>query len=90
MPSSRSSTLQWPLPRLRISRQAIPAPGAVVRVPAVRGDTGPISVLAPWLFAAGNLVIAGIAVMTIWLTFKGELLPAPVQADTPRTERGRD
>jgi hypothetical protein len=36
-----------------------------------------------------DLVIAGIAVMTIWLTFKGELLPAPVHADTPLTERGR-
>lgn len=49
---------------------------------ATRGDTGPAAVLAPWLFAAANLVIIAIAIMTLWLMFSGRLIAAPA-APTP-------
>jgi tellurite resistance protein len=42
----------------------------------VRGDTGPVKTLAPWLFAAGNVVIGAIAVTTIRLAVQGKLVPA--------------
>lgn len=45
-----------------------------------RGDTGVVGVLAPWLFAAGNLAIAAIVIMTISLLIRGRLLPVPVAA----------
>jgi tellurite resistance protein len=53
-----------------------------------RGDTGAVAVLAPWLFAAGNLVIAAITIMTISLIIRGRLLPvativAPPIVDSP-------
>jgi tellurite resistance protein len=48
-----------------------------------RGDTGAVGVLAPWLFAVGNLVVAAIIVMTIRLLIRGRLLPVPVTAAAP-------
>jgi tellurite resistance protein len=48
-----------------------------------RGDTGAVAVLAPWLFAAGNLVIGAIGIVTIVLLIRGRLLPAPVAAAPP-------
>jgi tellurite resistance protein len=42
-----------------------------------RGATGPIPILAPYLFAAANLVIGGIALGTLWLLVHGRLLPPP-------------
>ena len=51
----------------------------------VRGDTGPVATLAPWLFAAGNIVIGAIALTTIRLAIQGKLLPisaAPAPAAT--------
>jgi tellurite resistance protein len=45
-----------------------------------RGDTGVVGILAPWLFIAGNLVIAAIVIMTISLLIRGRLLPAPAAA----------
>ena len=63
-------------------------PTAALKLVA-RGDTGPVGMLAPWLFAAGNLVIAAVIIMTVILLFRGRLLPAPLQAaplivDLPR------
>lgn len=54
-------------------------PTAAVKLLA-RGDSGAVGVLAPWLFAAGNLVIGVIAVMTISLLVRGRLLPVPTIA----------
>jgi tellurite resistance protein len=48
-----------------------------------RGDSGVVGVLAPWLFAAGNLAIAAMVVMTISLLIRGRLLPAPATAAPP-------
>ena len=45
-----------------------------------RGDTGAVGVIAPWLFAAGNLVIIGLLVMTIILFMRGRLLPGAITA----------
>jgi tellurite resistance protein len=45
-----------------------------------RGATGPIPLLAPYLFALANLVIGGIAVGTLWLLIRGRLLPPPLIA----------
>lgn len=42
-----------------------------------RGDTGAVHSLAPWLFAFANLVVGCIAVGTMYLLFKGRLVPAP-------------
>jgi tellurite resistance protein len=39
------------------------------------GDRGAVAVLAPYLFAAGNLMIAAIAAVTIVLIARGRLLP---------------
>ena len=44
---------------------------------AARGDTGVVGALAPWLFAAGNLVIAATIIMTIGLLIRGRLVPPP-------------
>jgi tellurite resistance protein len=40
-----------------------------------QGDTGAVETLAPYLFAAGNLVIAAIVMLTMMLIAKGWLLP---------------
>jgi tellurite resistance protein len=45
-----------------------------------RGTTGPISVAAPYVFIVVNLGIGGIAAGTLWLLFRGRLLPAPLLA----------
>jgi tellurite resistance protein len=50
-----------------------------------RGATGPIAMLAPYLFAAANLVIGGIALGTLWLPIHGRLLPPPLLAATAPT-----
>jgi tellurite resistance protein len=42
-----------------------------------RGDTGPIAVLAPYLFVAANLVVGAIALGTVRLIVRGRLLPRP-------------
>jgi tellurite resistance protein len=57
-------------------------PTAALKLVA-RGDTGVVGVLTPWLFAAGNLAIAAMIIMTIILLFRGRLLPAPIQAAPP-------
>jgi tellurite resistance protein len=54
-------------------------PTAAMKLVA-HGDHGPAAVLAPWLFGAGNLVIAAIAVTTIRLAVNGKLLPTVVAA----------
>ncbi|HEX4386052.1 MAG TPA: dicarboxylate transporter/tellurite-resistance protein TehA [Myxococcales bacterium] len=52
-------------------------PTAAMKLVA-RGDTGPAASLAPWLFAAGNLAIATIALMTVRLLLQGKLMPGTV------------
>jgi tellurite resistance protein len=52
-----------------------------------RGDVGPMAVLAPGLFVFANLVIAVLAIGTLYLLFVGQLLPAsaapaPVAAES--------
>ncbi|WP_245328825.1 hypothetical protein [Bradyrhizobium centrolobii] len=44
------------------------------------GDTGAIALLAPWPFAATNLVVGLIALGTLRLILQGRLLPPPVAA----------
>lgn len=48
-----------------------------------RGDSGAVGVLAPWLFALGNLVIAAIFILTVSLLIRGRLLPVPSIATPP-------
>lgn len=43
-----------------------------------RGDTGPVSLAAPYVFVAVNLAIGGIAAGTLWLLVRGRLLPPPL------------
>ncbi len=43
----------------------------------LNGDTGAMAILAPVLFGAANLVVLAIAVATIGLVLRGELLPKP-------------
>jgi tellurite resistance protein len=45
-----------------------------------RGDSGPAAMLALPLFLAANLVIAILAIGTLWLWLQGRLLPKPVSA----------
>jgi tellurite resistance protein len=45
-----------------------------------RGASGPIPLMAPYLFAAANIVIGGIALGTLWLLRRGRLLPPPLVA----------
>jgi tellurite resistance protein len=47
-------------------------PTAAIKLVA-RGDTGAVETLAPYLFIAGNLVIATVAVMTVRLALRGQL-----------------
>ncbi|MDT3382428.1 dicarboxylate transporter/tellurite-resistance protein TehA [Labrys neptuniae] len=42
-----------------------------------RGDAGPISVLAPVVFAFVSIVMGVIVLRTLWLLVRGRLLPAP-------------
>ena len=49
-------------------------PTAAMKLVA-HGETGPAATLAPYLFAGGNLVIAALVVMTLWLARRGRLLP---------------
>jgi tellurite resistance protein len=52
-------------------------PTAAMKLVA-QGDTGATEALAPYLFAAGNLVIAAIVTVTMILIWKGRLLPEAV------------
>jgi tellurite resistance protein len=52
-------------------------PTAAIKLVA-QGDNGAVATLAPYLFAAGNLVIAAIAVVTVGLALSNELLPTPL------------
>jgi tellurite resistance protein len=45
---------------------------------AERGETGPITLAAPYVFIAVNLAIGSIALGTLWLLLRGRLLPAPL------------
>jgi tellurite resistance protein len=55
-------------------------PTAAIKLVA-RGDTGAVATLAPYLFIAGNLVIATVAVMTVLLALRGKLIgPAGTRA----------
>ncbi len=44
------------------------------------GDTGPMAVLAPYLFVGANIVVGLIALGTLRLIFQGRLLPKPAPA----------
>jgi hypothetical protein len=50
--------------RLRFSFAAASLPNAAMKL-AAHGDVGAISTMAPYLFVAGNLVVAAIAAGTI-------------------------
>jgi tellurite resistance protein len=50
---------------------------------AAHGDTGAIALLAPYLFAAANIVVGLIALGTLRLMLQGRLLPPPVTAVPP-------
>ena len=45
-----------------------------------RGETGPATQLAPVLFVMANLVVAMVAIGTLYLLFKRRLLPGPAAA----------
>ncbi|GMO26162.1 dicarboxylate transporter/tellurite-resistance protein TehA [Bradyrhizobium sp. TM233] len=47
------------------------------------GNTGPIALLAPWLFGAANIVVGLIALGTLRLILQGRLLPPTVAAAPP-------
>jgi tellurite resistance protein len=42
-----------------------------------RGDAGPVSVLAPVVFAFVSIAMGAIVLRTLWLLVRGRLLPAP-------------
>ncbi|WP_109126434.1 dicarboxylate transporter/tellurite-resistance protein TehA [Dyella sp. C11] len=44
-----------------------------------RGDTGPIALLAPYLFIGGNIVVVLMMVLTLKLLLQGKLVPPPPQ-----------
>jgi tellurite resistance protein len=56
--------------------------GAPARMVA-RGDAGAVVEMAPYLFAAGNVVIAFLVLGTLRLAIKGQLLPKPLMAVQP-------
>jgi tellurite resistance protein len=63
-------------------------PTAMIKLLA-HGETGAVALLAPWVFAAGNLAIAALAAMTLRLLFQGRLLPgAPPAAALPDNPAG--
>jgi tellurite resistance protein len=51
---------------------------------AGHGDTGAIALLAPYLFAAANIVVGVIALGTLRLIVQGRLLPPPLAAPSPQ------
>ena len=51
---------------------------------AGHGDTGAIAILAPYLFAAANIVVGLIVLGTLRLIVQGRLLPPPVAAPPPQ------
>jgi tellurite resistance protein len=52
-------------------------PGAMMRFGST-GRYGPIAMAAPYVFAFANLVIGALMLATVWLLFKGRLLPPPL------------
>jgi tellurite resistance protein len=48
-----------------------------------RGETGPLALLAPYLFVIANLIIAVMALATLNLLLRGRLLPPPAPLPTP-------
>ena len=44
------------------------------------GDSGPMAVLAPYLFAGANITVGLIAIGTLYLLVRGRLLPKPAPA----------
>jgi tellurite resistance protein len=57
-------------------------PTAAIKLVA-KGDDGFVAMLAPWLFAAGNVVILAIATMTVYLLARGRLLAAVASQAAP-------
>lgn len=49
-----------------------------------RGDAGPISALAPAIFALVSIVMSAIVLRTLWLLVMGSLLPAPPASTVTR------
>jgi tellurite resistance protein len=47
-----------------------------------RGDTGPLAIAAPYVFAIVNVIIGGLVVGTILQIFRGKLLPPPLVPDS--------
>jgi tellurite resistance protein len=45
-----------------------------------RGDTGPLAIAAPYVFAIANVIIGALAVGTVLQMLRGELLPPPLIA----------
>jgi tellurite resistance protein len=45
-----------------------------------RGDTGPLALMAPYVFGAANVIIGGLAVGTVLQMLRGKLLPPPLVA----------
>jgi tellurite resistance protein len=50
-----------------------------------RGATGPISLAAPYVFLAANLIVGAITVGTLWLLLRGRFIPPPLVAVTAPT-----
>jgi hypothetical protein len=68
--------------RCRLSLEALPRVLHRYIYLTVRGDTGAIVTIAPYLFAATNIAIELIALGTLWLAVRGRLLPRSVVATT--------
>jgi tellurite resistance protein len=47
-----------------------------------RGDTGPLAIAAPYVFALVNVIIGGLAVGTVLQLLRGKLLPPPLVASS--------
>jgi len=56
-----------------VSFGAAALPTAAIKLVA-DGDSGAVAILAPWLFGAGNVAIAALAVLTVRLLVQGRLL----------------
>jgi tellurite resistance protein len=49
----------------------------------LRGDSGAVSLIAPATFGLANLVVAFAAIGTLWLLFRGQLLPTAPRTVAP-------
>jgi tellurite resistance protein len=45
-----------------------------------RGDTGPLAIAAPYVFAIANIIIGALAAGTLLQMLRGKLLPPPLVA----------